>query len=71
MILSAFVAVSIGGFKSLTGALLGGLIVGVVQTYAVTYLGGAFRDVVLFVILLGLLLWRPTGLFQGRKTRVV
>ena len=71
VILSAFVAVSIGGFKSLTGALLGGLIVGVVQTYAVTYLGGAFRDVVLFVILLGLLLWRPTGLFQGRKTRVV
>lgn len=65
----AFIAALLGGFTSLQGALLGGLVVGVVQTYAVVQVGGAFRDVIMFALLLAILLWRPTGLFRAARLR--
>lgn len=65
----AFIAALLGGFTSLGGALLGGLVVGVIQTYAVVQVGGAFRDVIMFGLLLAILLWRPTGLFRAAQIR--
>lgn len=71
VIFSVFVAVSLGGFRSLVGALVGGLTIGVLQTYAVVLVGGAFRDIVMFIILLAILLWRPNGIFRSRMARTV
>jgi len=71
IIFSVFVVVAIGGFRSLWGALVGGLLVGLLQTFSVVVIGGAFRDIVMFTILLGVLLWRPSGLFRSASARTV
>lgn len=69
VIFPAFIAALLGGFTSLGGSLLGGLAVGLIQTYAVVQVGGAFRDVIMFGLLLAVLLWRPTGLFRAPQIR--
>jgi len=65
----AFIAAAIGGFESITGALIGGLLLGVIQTLAVVGVGGVFRDAVTFVVLLAILIWRPQGLFSSARVR--
>jgi branched-chain amino acid transport system permease protein len=69
--LAAVVGGVVGGLDSIIGALVGGLLVGLVQTYAVIAVGGAFRDVVVFALLLAFLLMRPAGLFGSRSLRQV
>lgn len=65
----AFIAAAIGGFESVAGALFGGLLLGVVQTYAVVGVGGGFRDIITFAVLVGVLIWRPQGLFAAAALR--
>lgn len=71
-----FVAAVIGGFTSLPGAVLGGMVLGIVQQLAITYGDAAViqrnlpqgrEQVVIFVLLLAVLLVRPTGLL-GKET---
>jgi branched-chain amino acid transport system permease protein len=69
--LAAVVGAVVGGLDSIVGALVGGLLVGVVQTYAVIAVGGAYRDVIVFVLLLLFLLVRPAGLLGSRSARRV
>lgn len=71
IIFPAFIAALLGGFTRLDGALVGGLAIGLIQTYAVFYFGGVFRDVVMFSLLLLILLVRPQGLFGGARVRTV
>lgn len=71
IIFPAFIAAILGGFTNLGGAVVGGLLLGLVQTYAVVYVGGAFRDAVTFGLLLVLLLLRPDGLFRSARLRTV
>ncbi|MGH7659414.1 MAG: branched-chain amino acid ABC transporter permease [Vulcanimicrobiaceae bacterium] len=65
----AFIAAAIGGFDSVFGALFGGIALGVIQTYAVVGIGGAFRDVITLAALVAVLVWRPQGLFSGAALR--
>jgi branched-chain amino acid transport system permease protein len=61
--LKAFVAAVLGGIGSIDGAILGGLLLGVVETYVGQFQGGAtYRDGIAFLILILVLLWKPTGL---------
>jgi branched-chain amino acid transport system permease protein len=62
-----FVAAIIGGFSSLPGAVVGGLLLGLVENLIGVYVTSAFKDVLVFVLLIVFLLLRPLGLF-GRKT---
>jgi branched-chain amino acid transport system permease protein len=71
LFLAAVVGAVIGGLDSILGALVGGLLVGLVQTFAVILVGGAFRDVVIFSLLMIVLLIRPSGLFGSRALRRV
>lgn len=64
--LKAFAAAVLGGIGSLPGALLGGLIVGVSESMAASFIGSTYRDSIAFVILIIVLIVRPHGLF-GRK----
>lgn len=64
--LKAFAAAVLGGIGSIPGALAGGLLVGVSESMAATFLGSAYRDCMAFVILIIVLIVRPNGLF-GRK----
>jgi branched-chain amino acid transport system permease protein len=60
--LKAFTAAVLGGIGNLRGALLGGLLLGLVENYASGLLGSNWRDFVAFVALIVLLMFRPTGL---------
>lgn len=52
----------LGGIGNLRGALLGGLLLGVAENYAVGLFGGDWKDFTAFVLLVVLLMFRPTGL---------
>jgi branched-chain amino acid transport system permease protein len=67
--LKAFPAAVLGGFGSIPGALVGGLIIGVIETMAGFYLPQGWKDVAPYLILLAVLLLKPEGLFGsvGRK----
>lgn len=64
--LKAFAAAVLGGIGSLPGALVGGLLVGVTESMAATFLGSTYRDCMAFIILIIMLIVRPNGLF-GKK----
>jgi len=66
LLLPLFAAAILGGIGSVPGALLGGLIVGLAEAAAVQMVGAEWRSSVAFLILMAVLLVRPTGLF-GRK----
>ncbi len=61
--IKAFAAAVIGGFGSIPGALVGGVIVGVVEQLAGYFLPAGFQEVSANVVLLGMLILRPQGLF--------
>ena len=62
-VLIAFVVVILGGYNSLPGALIGGLIIGVVEAFSGFFLSPHLKEAVYFVIFILILLLRPTGLF--------
>ncbi len=60
--LKAFTAAVLGGIGNLKGAMLGGIVLGLIESLAVTFINPAYRDVVAFVVLILVLVFRPTGL---------
>ena len=69
--LKGFTAAVVGGIGSIPGAMLGGLLVGLIEAFAQGYLGGQWADVTVFAILIGVLLVRPTGLLGARAIQKV
>jgi branched-chain amino acid transport system permease protein len=69
VLVRGFAAMTLGGFGSLPGAVLGGLILGVMELVLGAYLSTAFIDISAYVIVIAVLLLRPDGLF-GRQVVV-
>lgn len=67
--LKAFSAAVFGGINSIPGTILGGVVIGILENIAGGYISSAYKDLVAFVILLLMLVWRPTGLL-GRETPI-
>jgi branched-chain amino acid transport system permease protein len=65
--LKAFYAAIIGGFNQIRGALLGGLLVGVVETLSAAYISSQFRDAFALMILIAVLLLKPEGLWGVKE----
>ncbi|WP_233120873.1 branched-chain amino acid ABC transporter permease [Chlorobium sp. KB01] len=65
-LLKSFTICVLGGLGSVVGAGVGGIIIGVVESMAATYISTDWKDVVVFVLFLTVLLFRPQGLF-GKK----
>jgi branched-chain amino acid transport system permease protein len=59
----AFAIVIIGGLGSIPGAIAGGLLLGIAENITIFTIGGAWKDAVAFIILIVILIFRPTGLF--------
>ena len=66
--LKAFPAAVVGGFGSLPGAIVGGLIIGIVESLSGFYLPEGFKDVMAYVVVLAMLMFKPNGLF-GETSR--
>ena len=64
--IKAFTAAVLGGIGSIRGALAGGLLLGVMENISAGCFGTQWRDVVAFVLLVGVLMLRPTGIFGDR-----
>ena len=71
LILRGLVAAVIGGFTSIPGAAVGGLAVGLIETYSGVLLGSAVKNLVPFVLLMLLLVFRPQGLFGTAEVKRV
>ncbi len=66
--LKAFVAAVLGGIGIIPGAMVGGLVLGVVETFVSGVGGSLWRDAAAFVILILILIFKPSGIF-GKNTR--
>jgi branched-chain amino acid transport system permease protein len=66
--LKAFPAAVVGGFGSLPGAIVGGLIIGIVESLSGFYMAEGFKDIAAYVVVLIMLMVKPNGLF-GEKLR--
>ncbi|HEY8392269.1 MAG TPA: branched-chain amino acid ABC transporter permease [Capillibacterium sp.] len=62
----AFAAIVIGGFGSVPGAIIGGLIVGLVEAFGGAYISTTYQLVIIYVVLVFVLMFRPQGLFSGK-----
>ncbi len=69
--IKAFAAAVVGGFGSLLGTVLGGLIVGISETLAGRFLPPGFKEIVAYLIMLIVLLIRPQGLFSTMQRKKV
>lgn len=69
--LKGLAVIIVGGMGSLPGALVGGLLLGLAEVFAVANIGSSWRDLIAFGLLFLILLVRPQGLFGARKVREV
>lgn len=69
--IKGFVALAIGGFGSLPGSLVGGFLVGLIEAGAARYLGSQYSNPAIFLVLVAILLLRPSGLFVRSVERSV
>jgi branched-chain amino acid transport system permease protein len=62
ILIKAFAAAVVGGFGSLPGAVLGGLLVGVFESLGAAYVSGTYKDIYAFLLLIVVLMVKPSGL---------
>ena len=67
--IKAFTAAVLGGIGNLRGALVGGLLLGVIENYGSAIFGTQWRDPISFIVLIAVLLFRPTGLLGEQLGR--
>ena len=66
--LKAFVAAVLGGIGSIPGAMVGGVLLGIVETLTKGYLSSQYADAISYALLIIILLVKPTGIFGRKKT---
>jgi branched-chain amino acid transport system permease protein len=71
VLLKSFAGAILGGFNSLPGAVLGCLMLGMAETFFGGYVSTAFKDSFAFVVIVGVLMFRPTGLFSRAMVKKV
>jgi branched-chain amino acid transport system permease protein len=69
--LAAFLAAIIGGFNQVRGAILGGVILGVLDNLSAAYISSQYRGAFPLLILIAIILWRPQGLLGRLEERTV
>jgi branched-chain amino acid transport system permease protein len=68
--LKGFASCIFGGLTSIPGAILGGLIIGIVENLTVQFIASGYRDIVAFLVLVVVLVFRPQGIL-GKKIRAL
>jgi branched-chain amino acid transport system permease protein len=68
---AAFIAAIVGGFNQVRGAIAGGLLLGVVDNLAATYISTQYRAAIPLFLLIVIILFRPQGLFGRAEERTV
>lgn len=66
--IKAFVAATLGGLGSMPGAMVGGILFGIIETFAALWISSGYKDAIGYAIMIAILLVAPAGLF-GRRAR--
>lgn len=69
--IKGWVAAVVGGFTSLPGAVVGGIVLGIVETITGSYLSTALKDGITYLLLMAILIVRPSGLLERRVVKRV
>jgi branched-chain amino acid transport system permease protein len=69
--IAAFIAAIVGGFNQVRGAIVGGLLLGVVDNFAAAYLSAQYRAAIPLLLLIVVILFRPQGLLGRLEERTV
>jgi len=67
--IKAFTAAVLGGIGSVPGAMAGGYFLGITESLTTKFIGAQYKDVVAFVLLVGVLIFRPWGIFGKREDK--
>lgn len=67
--LKGFAAAILGGYGSTPGAVVGGLLLGILEAFGAGFVSSAYKDAVAFLILLAILFMKPSGLFGSARVR--
>ena len=66
-LLKAFIVVVLGGLGSFGGAILGGFLLGSIESLAIVFLSSEWKDVAAFLVLIGFLVFKPSGFFGTKE----
>jgi branched-chain amino acid transport system permease protein len=66
LLLKAFSSAVLGGLGNVFGSMLGGIIIGIVETFGGNIIGTEYKDIISFVIMIAVLMFKPSGLFTTR-----
>lgn len=69
--LKAFTAAVVGGIGNIKGAMIGGFLLGIIEAMSVGYISSAYKDVILFLVLIFVLIFRPTGIMGEAVTEKI
>jgi branched-chain amino acid transport system permease protein len=64
--MAAFVIIILGGLGNLMGSLVGGLLLGLLETIGIAFTGPNYRSILIYGVFIAILLWRPQGLFGSK-----
>ena len=67
--LKGFIAAALGGIPDIRGAVVGGLLLGLIESFGVDFFGAGYRDVIVFALLILVLMLRPQGIFGKHSAR--
>ena len=71
LFIKGFAAAVLGGLTSIPGALIGGFLIGIIEQMAAGYIHTGLQEVVAFIIIMIVMIFRPTGLLGGGRRRKV
>lgn len=69
LVVKGFAVLILGGLGSIPGAIIGGLLLGVSETFASAFISSAYKDVIAFLLMIAVLLIRPEGLMRRSASR--
>lgn len=67
--LKGFAGAILGGYGSTVGAVAGGLLLGILESFGAGFISSSYKDAIAFIVLLGILFLRPAGLFGSVRVR--
>src|SRR5690606_14378909 len=69
LVVKGFAVLILGGLGSIPGAIVGGLVLGITETFASAFISSAYKDVIAFLLMIGVLLIKPEGLMRRSAAR--
>lgn len=68
-VMKGFAVLILGGLGSIPGTVVGGLIIGLVESFGSMYISSEFKEIYAFLIMIAVLMFKPTGLFGAKESR--